>query len=45
MTYHHQSMEVKWTGVTYQQAEMINSTWKCNDAIYNRENTLKSDSN
>ena len=35
----------EWTGVTNQQAEMINSTWKSNDVIYNRADTLKSDSN
>ena len=34
-----------WTGVTNQQSEMINSTKKSNDAIYNRADTLKSDSN
>ena len=35
----------RWTGVTNQQAEMINSTKKSNDVIYNTADTLKSDSN
>ena len=34
----------KWTGVTNQQAEMMNLTQKPNDVIYNRADTLKSDS-
>ena len=33
------------TGITNQQAEMINSTCKSNDDVYSRINTLKSDSN
>ena len=31
--YQNQSMEVKWTGITNQQAEMINSSKKSNDDI------------
>ena len=38
-------LEHVWTGVTNQQAEMVNSTWKSNDGIYNRADSLKSDSN
>ena len=38
-------MEVKWTGITNQEAEMINLTYKSNDAVYSRVDTLKSDSN
>ena len=34
-----------WIGVTDQPAEMINSIYKSNDIIYNRADTLKSDSN
>ena len=34
----------RWTGITNQQAEMINSTYKSND-VYSRVDTLKSDSN
>ena len=33
------------TGITNQQAEMINSTYKSNDDVYSRVDTLKSDSN
>ena len=33
MSYQDESMEVKWTGVTNQQAEIINSTEKSNDVI------------
>ena len=36
---------ILWTGVTNQQAEMINSTLKSSDVIYNRADTLKSDWN
>ena len=35
----------KWTGTTNQQAEMINSTYKSNDDVYSRVDTLKNDSN
>ena len=35
----------KWTGITNQQAELINSTYKSNDGVYSRVDTLKSDSN
>ena len=45
MSYQHQSMEVKCTGVTNPPAEMINLTQKSNDVIYNRADNLKSDSN
>ena len=38
-------LDYEWTGVTNQQAEMINSTWKSDNGIYNRADTLKSDSN
>ena len=34
-----------WTGITNQQAEMINSTYKSNDDVYSRVDTIKSDSN
>ena len=35
---------VTWTGVRNQQAEMINSTSKSNDVIYDRADTVKYDS-
>ena len=38
-------MEEKWTGITNQQTEMINSTYKSNNGVYSRADTLKSDSN
>ena len=34
----------RWTGVTNQPAEMINSTYKSIDVIYDWADTLKSDS-
>ena len=33
------------TGITNQQAQMINSTYKSNDDVDSRADTLKSDSN
>ena len=38
-------MDVKQTGITNHQAEMIISTYKCNGDVYSRLDTLKSDSN
>ena len=38
-------MEINWTGITNQEDEMINSTWKSNDNVYSRVETLKTDSN
>ena len=35
----------EWTGITSQQAEMINSTYRSNDDVYSRVDTLKSDYN
>ena len=43
MSYQHQSMEVKSTGVTNQDAEMINAILKSNDVVYNRADTVKRD--
>ena len=37
--------EFTGTGITIQQAEMINSTYQSNDDVYSRVDTLKSDSN
>ena len=35
----------KWTGITNQQAHIINSIYKSNDDVYSRVDILKSDSN
>ena len=35
----------RWTGITNQQAEMINLTYKSYDDVSSRVDTLKSDSN